>query len=36
MMPDDAELLDMLLDFAPETEIRNAILVDNPKRLLGL
>jgi predicted TIM-barrel fold metal-dependent hydrolase len=36
MMPDDAELLDMLLDFAPDEKIRSQILVDNPRRLLNL
>jgi predicted TIM-barrel fold metal-dependent hydrolase len=33
LMPDDGDLLDMLLDFAPETDLRRRILADNPKRL---
>jgi predicted TIM-barrel fold metal-dependent hydrolase len=33
MMPDDAALLDMLLDFAPEEATRRAILVDTPRSL---
>lgn len=32
-MPNDADLLDMLLDFAPDEANRKKILVDNPKRL---
>ena len=36
MMPDDADLLDMLLDFAPDEAVRHDILVGNPRRLLGL
>ncbi len=32
-MPNDGDLLDMLLDFAPDEAVRNKILVDNPKRL---
>lgn len=34
-MPDDAVLLDLLLDWAPQEEIRNRILVDNPAELYG-
>jgi predicted TIM-barrel fold metal-dependent hydrolase len=33
-MPNDGDLIDMLLDFAPDEKLRNKILVDNPKRLL--
>jgi 2-pyrone-4,6-dicarboxylate lactonase len=33
MMPDDAGLLDMLLDFAPDERVRTEILVDTPRRL---
>ncbi len=36
MMPNDADLLDMLLDFAPDETQRNNILVRNPRRLLGV
>jgi predicted TIM-barrel fold metal-dependent hydrolase len=32
-MPNDGDLIDMLLDFAPDEAVRNKILVDNPKRL---
>lgn len=32
-MPNDGELLDMLLDFAPDAGDRKKILVDNPKAL---
>ncbi len=32
-MPDDGDLIDLLADFAPDQEIRNRILVDNPRRL---
>jgi predicted TIM-barrel fold metal-dependent hydrolase len=34
-MPNDGDLLDMLLDFAPDEAERHAILVDAPKRLFG-
>ncbi len=34
-MPDDADLLDLLLDWAPDEATRNRILVDNPARLYG-
>lgn len=33
--PDDADLLDLLLDWAPDTKTRNKILADNPARLYG-
>lgn len=33
--PDDAMLLDTLLDWAPDSAIRQKILVDNPARLYG-
>ncbi|SMF76047.1 D-galactarolactone isomerase [Tistlia consotensis] len=33
--PDDAELLDVLLDWAPDEALRRRILVDNPARLYG-
>jgi D-galactarolactone isomerase len=33
--PDDAELLDLLLDWAPDETTRRKILVDNPARLYG-
>lgn len=33
--PDDAALLDMLLDFAPDPGVREKILRDNPQRLFG-
>jgi D-galactarolactone isomerase len=33
--PDDAVLLDMLLDWAPDEATRRKILVDNPARLYG-
>jgi predicted TIM-barrel fold metal-dependent hydrolase len=35
-MPDDGRLLDALLRFVPDEKQRNGILVDNPRRLLGL
>lgn len=34
-MPNDGDLLDALATYAPEDELRNAILVDNPARLYG-
>lgn len=34
-MPDDAALLDLLLDWAPEAGARNRILADNPAQLYG-
>ncbi|MBL8663620.1 MAG: amidohydrolase family protein, partial [Candidatus Odyssella sp.] len=33
--PDDADLLDLLLDWAPDETTRNRILVDNPAKLYG-
>lgn len=35
-MPNDGDLLDQLLDWAPEESVRHRILVDNPLTLLGL
>jgi predicted TIM-barrel fold metal-dependent hydrolase len=32
-MPNDGDLIDMLLDFAPDEAVRKQILVDTPKRL---
>jgi predicted TIM-barrel fold metal-dependent hydrolase len=32
-MPNDGDLLDMLLDYAPDEAIRKQILADNPKAL---
>jgi predicted TIM-barrel fold metal-dependent hydrolase len=34
-MPNDADLLDMMLDWAPDEAIRRMILVDNPAELFG-
>ena len=34
-MPDDGDLLDALLDYAPDPGLRRAILVDNPAVLYG-
>ena len=34
-MPDDAELLDLLLDWAPDEGMRNRILAANPAQLYG-
>ena len=33
--PDDAHLLDLLLDWAPDEKIRRKILADNPAELFG-
>jgi D-galactarolactone isomerase len=33
--PDDADLLDLLLDWAPDEKRRNKILADNPAKLYG-
>jgi D-galactarolactone isomerase len=33
--PDDADLLDLLLDWAPDEKTRKKILVDNPAKLYG-
>lgn len=35
-MPDDGDLVDLLADFAPSQEVRDRILVDNPRRLYDL
>jgi predicted TIM-barrel fold metal-dependent hydrolase len=34
-VPDDAWMLDMLLDWAPEAATQHTILVENPARLYG-
>jgi predicted TIM-barrel fold metal-dependent hydrolase len=34
-VPNDGDLMNMLLDFAPEEAMRQRILVDNPARLFG-
>lgn len=34
-IPNDGDLVDMLLDFAPDESTRRRILVDNPARLFG-
>lgn len=34
-LPDDADLLDLLLDWVPDPGMRDRILVDNPARLYG-
>ena len=34
-VPDDGMLIDTLVDFIPDETLRNRILVDNPKRLIG-
>ena len=33
--PDDADLLGLLLDWAPEENVRRRILVDNPAEVFG-
>jgi D-galactarolactone isomerase len=33
--PDDADMLDLLLDWAPDAAVQRQILVDNPARLYG-
>ncbi len=35
LMPNDGDLLDALDDYAPEPDLKRAILVDNPARLYG-
>ena len=35
-MPNDGDLLDQLLDWAPEESVREKILVENPLKLLGI
>ena len=32
-MPDDGDLVDLLVEFAPDEATRRRILVDNPERL---
>jgi D-galactarolactone isomerase len=34
-VPDDALMLDMLLDWVPDENARKKVLVDNPARLYG-
>jgi predicted TIM-barrel fold metal-dependent hydrolase len=34
-MPNDVDLLDMMLDWVPDEKVRNMILVDNPAELCG-
>jgi len=34
-MPNDGDLLDLLGEWVPDELQRNAILVDNPRRLYG-
>ena len=34
-MPNDADLVDMLLDWVPDEALRRRILVDNPAALFG-
>jgi predicted TIM-barrel fold metal-dependent hydrolase len=34
-VPDDANLVDSLLDFVPDEDARHRLLVDNPRRLFG-
>jgi 2-pyrone-4,6-dicarboxylate lactonase len=34
-MPNDGDLIDMLLDYAPDERVRTKILVDNPARLFA-
>ena len=34
-VPNDGDLMNMLIDFAPDVTTRNRILVDNPARLFG-
>jgi predicted TIM-barrel fold metal-dependent hydrolase len=34
-VPNDGDLMDMLLDFAPDPAMRKKVLVDNPARLFG-
>jgi predicted TIM-barrel fold metal-dependent hydrolase len=35
-IPDDGDLVDLLVDFAPDEAVRKRILVDNPRRLYDL
>jgi len=32
-MPNDGDLLDLMLDWAPDSGVRKRILVENPRRL---
>jgi D-galactarolactone isomerase len=34
-VPDDVELIELLLDWAPDEKTRRKILVDNPAELYG-
>ena len=34
-MPNDGEILDLLGEWVPDAALRDAILVDNPRRLYG-
>jgi predicted TIM-barrel fold metal-dependent hydrolase len=34
-LPDDAVLLDLLAEYAPDEAVRNQILVDNPEEVYG-
>jgi predicted TIM-barrel fold metal-dependent hydrolase len=34
-MPNDADLLDLMLDWAPDAKARNLIMADNPRELFG-
>ncbi len=34
-MPNDGDLLDLMLDWVPDETVRNRILVDNPCALYG-
>lgn len=35
-MPDDGELVNLIVEYAPTEELRRALLVENPRRLIGL
>ena len=34
-MPNDADLLDLMLEWAPDAKVRNLIMVENPRELFG-
>jgi 2-pyrone-4,6-dicarboxylate lactonase len=34
-MPNDGDLMNMVLDYAPDEAVRKQILADNPARLFG-
>ena len=34
-MPNSTDFLDLLLEWVPDEDVRNRILVDNPARLYG-